>query len=117
MRRWRICLDCGTEWLADEVATGGACGDCGGPTTPMERRPSMNETSTFGLPEEKRNRVEALMRDIADNARETLLADGDELFYEKSREFAAGVARGILALGYRRDYHELLALVDELFSR
>lgn len=32
--QWRVCLDCGTEWDANEVAEDGACTDCGGPTTP-----------------------------------------------------------------------------------
>jgi len=32
-KRWRVCLDCGTEWRADEV-DGGACPDCGGHTVP-----------------------------------------------------------------------------------
>ncbi|MFO7956311.1 MAG: hypothetical protein R6X33_04370 [Candidatus Brocadiia bacterium] len=35
-KQWRVCLDCGTEWLADEVAEDGACPDCGGPTTPTD---------------------------------------------------------------------------------
>ncbi len=44
-RKWRVCLDCETEWLADEVVEDGACPDCGGPTTPTDpRRASAHKT-------------------------------------------------------------------------
>ncbi len=44
-KRWRVCLDCETEWLADEVVEDGACPDCGGPTTPTDpRRASAHKT-------------------------------------------------------------------------
>ena len=44
-RQWRVCLDCGTEWLADEVPEEGACPDCGGPTTPTDpKRASAHKT-------------------------------------------------------------------------
>jgi len=34
-KKWRVCLDCGTEWQADEVK-GAACPDCGGHTVPTD---------------------------------------------------------------------------------
>ncbi len=44
-RQWRICLDCETGWLADEVPEDGTCPDCGGPTTPIDpRRASAHRT-------------------------------------------------------------------------
>ncbi len=72
---------------------------------------------SLGLPEEKRKKAEALVRDIAETARAALRDEGDEDFFDQSREFASGIARGILVLGYDRDYDELMALVDEVFSR
>jgi hypothetical protein len=39
--RWRVCLDCGTEWEDAEVGGNAGfgtrpCPDCGGPTTPTD---------------------------------------------------------------------------------
>ncbi|MFO7957999.1 MAG: hypothetical protein R6X33_12975 [Candidatus Brocadiia bacterium] len=42
-RRWRVCLDCGTEWSDKEAWA--ACPDCGGPTTPTDpKRASAHKT-------------------------------------------------------------------------
>jgi len=72
---------------------------------------------SLGLPEEKRKKAEALIREVAGKAHEPLAEEDDEQFFNESREFAAGIARGILILGYERDWRELSDMVDKLFRR
>lgn len=49
-KRWRVCLDCGTEWEDAEVGGNAGfgprpCPDCGGPTTATDpRRASAHKT-------------------------------------------------------------------------
>jgi hypothetical protein len=69
------------------------------------------------LPEEKREEIDKLIRDIAEHAHVGLLEDGDEEFFACSQSLAMGIARGMLALGYRKDWTELQATVDRLFKR
>jgi hypothetical protein len=69
------------------------------------------------MPEEKRQKVEKLIRDIAENAEEAIAEHDDWPFYTESRGMAMGIARATLAFGYERDWEELTNLVDELFNR
>lgn len=70
---------------------------------------------SLGLPEEKRSEAEELIEDVAEQARRALAEHEDWDFFHRSRNYAAGIARGVLALGYRQDYEELKRKVDELF--
>ncbi|MFO7956310.1 MAG: hypothetical protein R6X33_04365 [Candidatus Brocadiia bacterium] len=72
---------------------------------------------TERLDRETRVKAEQLIRDVADEAQQALVTDGDAEFFEGSERFAAGIARGVLLFGYSDDYDELLALVDEFFRR
>ena len=72
---------------------------------------------SLGMPEEKRQRVERLIRDIAETAHQAIAEHGDEVFFTESRGMAMGIARAALAFGYERDWEELTDLVDELFER
>jgi hypothetical protein len=65
------------------------------------------------MPEAKREKVEALIRDIAEHAH---LNREDEEFFAESRGMAMGLARAALAFGYEQDWRELQDLIDELFS-
>ena len=69
------------------------------------------------MPEEKRIKVNKLIREIAEHAHVGLLEDGDEEFFARSEGLAMGIARGMLAMGYREDWSELQATVDRLFKR
>ena len=72
---------------------------------------------SLGLPEQKRKKVEELIQGIAAKAHQSWAEERDEDFFAESRSFAAGIARGVLALGYRRDWRELNDMVDKLFRR
>ncbi len=87
-RRWRVCLDCGTEWLEHEVQ-GGACPDCGGPTVPTDPE----RAAACRLYTSRRHEVAALL-------------DWLQLELDKHAEFAAkeGVDYGTCGdLGHVRE--------------